>query len=253
MRAIWIFPTFLLADSNISDNDRCSNETIRDGCACCGYYDIVWKLENKDDCTDAVLGELQPLAELEQQVFASFLEARNLFAPEYPVLEEQCRVLSASSSKKVSLHITIPQYVFEDNNKHMKAFMDNFKAARGTDAGLTRYIDLGVYTKNRGIRILGSVKCADLSRKLVRAGWHAASREAQDGEFFFAHIHSKHTKVAVPSLGKSPKKKKFISGTKEAMKQPVRGEEVGSEEVGSEDVGYYIEPVIEEVVKDRLC
>ncbi|KAG0244613.1 hypothetical protein BG011_002891, partial [Mortierella polycephala] len=118
--------------------------------------------------------------------------------------------------------------------------MDNFKAARGADAGLTRYIDLGVYTKNRGIRILGSAKCTDLSRKLVKADWHAASREAQDEEFFITKIISDHTKIAEPNLGKSPKKKS-ISKTKEATKQRVRGAKVGSEYDG------------EDVVKDANC
>ncbi|KAF8917507.1 hypothetical protein BGZ58_005110, partial [Dissophora ornata] len=111
--------TFLQVYSSIPDEERCFNEIIREGRECAEYYDIDWKQLDKDDKPELCTG--QRLAELEQQVFASFLEVRNQFAPYYPVLEEQCRVLSASSGSKVSLHITIPQYVFENNHEHMKA------------------------------------------------------------------------------------------------------------------------------------
>ncbi|KAG0285950.1 hypothetical protein BGZ98_005275, partial [Dissophora globulifera] len=184
--------TFLQAYSGIADKERCFNETIRDGRACAEYYDIDWKLE-----------------------------ARNRFAPEYPVLEEQCRVLGASSSSILSLHIIIPQYVFENNNKHMKAFMDNFKAPRGGDKGLTKYINTEVYTKNRGIRILGSCKRINLTRKLGKADWHAASKSAQDNEFYITNIGAEHTRVGLIEPVKKSKGKIVVSRTGQIAKIPV--------------------------------
>jgi len=112
-------PTFLQAYSKIPDEERCFNEQIREGRACSEYYDIDWYLGAHEE--DAV--------QLEQRVFEEFLVARNQYAPAYPVTEDQCRVLSSSSSSKLSLHI-IPRYVFEDNNKHILAFMQGFKDAR---------------------------------------------------------------------------------------------------------------------------
>ncbi|KAG0296250.1 hypothetical protein BGZ98_001033, partial [Dissophora globulifera] len=190
--------TFLGAYSSIPDMEQCFNEIIRDGRLCAEYYDIDWKLskDNGDSCSRA------KLMELEQQVFATFLEVRSQFVPEYPVLDEHCHVLSASSNKKVSLHIVILQDVFEDNNKHMKAFMTSFKAARESynendnDAVMLEYIDMGVYTKNRGICVLGSSKHTDLNRKLVKADWHTASHTAQDSEFYITNLATEHTRVA---------------------------------------------------------
>ncbi|KAK3846356.1 MAG: origin of replication binding protein-domain-containing protein [Linnemannia gamsii] len=155
---------FLLAYGSISDKDRRFNEIIRDGHACAEYYDIDGKLSNSGDEGDTMLSMAQRLAEQEQLVLASFLEARNQFAPEYPVSEEQCRILSASSGSKVSLHIVIPQYVFENNSTHMKTFMDNFYEARG-------------------------------GRTFRKAEWHAASKNADDKEFYITNIAVQHTRV----------------------------------------------------------
>lgn len=101
---------FLLAYDTTSNKDRHVNDIIRDGHACVDY-DIDWKLSNGGDEGDTMR---RRLAEQEQLVFASLLEARNQLAPEYPVLEEPCRILKAFSSSKVSLHIIILQNVFEN-------------------------------------------------------------------------------------------------------------------------------------------
>ncbi|KAI8599788.1 origin of replication binding protein-domain-containing protein [Dissophora ornata] len=214
-------PAFLQAYSSIPDEERCFNELIREGRECAEYYDVDWELNDDDKDGNP------ELAGLEQQVLASFLEARNQFAPEYPVLEEQCRVLSASSlggaKKKVSLHIVISQYVFENNHEHMKAFMDNFKAARGgaSDPVPTKYIDESVYTRNHGIRILGSSKRGDPSRKLVRADWHAASRDAHDSEFFITNVQPDSTRVGPIERSEKPGRKLVVSSKGEIGRIPV--------------------------------
>ncbi|KAF8953210.1 hypothetical protein BGZ46_003259 [Entomortierella lignicola] len=185
---------FLQAYRSIPDVEKCFNEIIREGRPCAEYYDIDWKLSNGDKSSSE-----EELMELEQRVFAVFLQARNHFAPEYPVLDKQCRVLSASSDKKLSLHIVIPQYVFQNNNQHMMVFMDSFKTTRengrygDNDANLLQYIDAGVYTKNRGIRVLGNSKPTNRSRRLVKASWHLASCAAQDIEFYITNV-SQHLK-----------------------------------------------------------
>ncbi|KAI8596262.1 hypothetical protein EDD21DRAFT_422649 [Dissophora ornata] len=180
-------PTFLTAYNNIAAKDRCFNETIRDGRECVEYYDIDWADSQSED-----------IAELEQRVFAEFLEARNQFAPEYPVTEDMCRVLTSSSGYKVSLHIIIPQYVFENNSKHMKAFMDKFHLKRGgkDDTKLTKYIDTDVYTRNRGIRILGSCKRSSPGRILQKAEWHESSKKASDAEFYITNVSEESTRIA---------------------------------------------------------
>ncbi|KAG0254455.1 hypothetical protein BG011_005780 [Mortierella polycephala] len=88
----------------------------------------------------------------------------------------------------------------------MKAFMDDKDARSLRDQGknsLSDHIDMGVYSKNRGIRILGSCKRADLSRRFVRASWHQASVCAQDAEFFTTNVQANSTKVAnLPTVNK---------------------------------------------------
>jgi hypothetical protein len=89
---------FLEAYKDIPAVDRCFNELTRERRDCAEYYNIDWELKADDD---------QTIQGLEMYAFSSFLEARNRFKPEYPVISEQCRVLSASSKSKVSLHIVI--------------------------------------------------------------------------------------------------------------------------------------------------
>ncbi|KAG0351783.1 hypothetical protein BGZ54_003102 [Gamsiella multidivaricata] len=206
-------PAFLTAYSNIAAKDRCFNETIRDGRECVEYYDIDWKLDTS--------WEGKNVAELEQCVFAEFLEARNQFAPEYPVTEEMCRVLTSSSGSKVSLHILIPKYVFENNNEHMKAFMDNSKEARGSDevTNLTKYIDPAVYIKNRGIRILGSCKRSSPDRILQKAEWHSASKNTKDEEFYITNVSDESTRVAPVESVKSKRKRADRSASSEESEQ----------------------------------
>ncbi|KAG0347074.1 hypothetical protein BGZ54_005036, partial [Gamsiella multidivaricata] len=181
----------LRAYTNVPDEDKCFTEQIREGRPCSEYYDIDLAL----DIDNALDSSASGIASLEQQVFAEFLIARNHFAPNYAVTSEQCRVLSASSRKKLSLHIIIPAYAFKDNNKHMKAFMVQFQRDR-RDQGqkiensqLLEHIDMGVYNRNRPMRIIGSHKREDPSRPLQRALWHDASMAAEDREFFITNVH----------------------------------------------------------------
>ncbi|KAF9194651.1 hypothetical protein BGZ51_008582 [Haplosporangium sp. Z 767] len=102
----------------------------------------------------------------------------------------------------------------------MKSFMDNFKAARGGDIGLTKCIDTEVYTKDRGIRILGSCKRTDVTRKLVKVDWHAASRNAQDSEFYITNIGAEHMRVGLIKPVKESKGKIVVSRTGKIAKIP---------------------------------
>ncbi|KAF9973332.1 hypothetical protein BGZ73_003444 [Actinomortierella ambigua] len=106
------------AYAGIPSNERCFFEQIREGQACNEYYDIDRTLEQATNENE--------IRRLEQQVFAAFLGVRNQHAPEYALDSAHCRVLSASNDKKVSLHIVIPTYAFENNNKHMKSFIQAF-------------------------------------------------------------------------------------------------------------------------------
>ncbi|KAF8962662.1 hypothetical protein BGZ46_001136 [Entomortierella lignicola] len=190
-------PTFLKAYNRIPDKEKCFNEQIREGTACSEYYDIDWALKSPVE-------DPEKIVQLEQRVFEEFLQQRNQHAPEYPVLEDQCRVLSSSSRSKVSLHIVIPTYTFENNNQHMLKFMQDFKAARSNqdqdENSLGDHIDIGVYTKSRGIRCLGSCKRNDMSRRFIRAPWHRSSVYASDMEFFITNVRADSTKVVCQTM-----------------------------------------------------
>ncbi|KAF9344332.1 hypothetical protein BGX26_004516 [Mortierella sp. AD094] len=185
-------PAFLKAYSKIPDKGKCFNEQIREGYACSEHYDIDWTLKSPVE-------DLEETVQLEQRVFEEFLQQRNQYAPKYPVSEDQCRVLSSSSSSKVSLHIVIPTYTFDNNNQHMLKFMQDFKIARSKqdqdENSLGDHIDMGVYSKNRGIRCLGSCKRNDMSRRFIRAPWHQSSVHALDAEFFITNVRPDSTKV----------------------------------------------------------
>ncbi|KAF9176514.1 hypothetical protein BGZ51_000495, partial [Haplosporangium sp. Z 767] len=176
---------FLEAYADVSNDKRCFFEQIREGRACNEYYDIDWTLEQVTD--------ENKIQRLEQQVFDAFLRMRNRNAPEYALDSDHCRVLSASNSKKLSLHIVIPTMVFE-NNQHMKnfvlAFRETWRSALcdKEDAALLERVDMGVYSKNRLMRILGSCKLKDLNRPLLRAEWHEPSMVAEDDEFLITNI-----------------------------------------------------------------
>lgn len=126
---------------------------------------------------------------------------RNQHAPEFALDEEHCRVLSASNSKKLSLHIVIPTYVFENNHQHQKAFFLAFQRfwcsalCNDEDAALLKHIDDGVYSRNRIMRILGSHKFLDPSRPLKRAEWHEPSMLADEEEFLITSIGLDSIKV----------------------------------------------------------
>jgi hypothetical protein len=180
---------FLETYVGVPEAERCFFEQIREDQACCEYYDIDWTLDQVSD--------ENMIATMEQQVFAAFLNARNQYAPEYALSTQHCRVLSASNSNKVSLHIIIPTYVFENNNRHMKAFMLAFQGTWLTslDSALLEHIDMGVYSKNRLMRILGSHKLKDPCRPLKRAEWHEPSIKAEDKEFLISYIGPDYIKV----------------------------------------------------------
>ncbi|KAF9172169.1 hypothetical protein BGX20_006213 [Mortierella sp. AD010] len=190
-------PTFLKAYNRIPDNEKCFNEQIRDGTACSEYYDVDWTLIPPVE-------DPEKIVQSEQRVFKEFLQQRNRYAPEYPVSEDQCRILSSSSNSKVSLHIVIPTYTFDNNNQHMLKFMQDFKAAKSNqdrdENSLGDHIDMGVYTKNRVIRCLGSCKRNDMSRRFIRAPWHRSSVYALDTEFFITNIQADSTKVVCQTV-----------------------------------------------------
>ncbi|KAF9549518.1 hypothetical protein EC957_003468 [Mortierella hygrophila] len=182
---------FLEAYASVPDADRCFFEQIHEGHACNEYYDI--------DLTLGQVADKSDILRLEQQMFIAFLNARNQYAPDYPLDTTHCRVLSASKNKKISLHIVIPTYVFENNNRHMKAFVLAFKdawsSASDEDSALLKRIDTKVYTRNRVMRILGSCKFKDRNRPLQRAQWHEPSMNAEDQEFLITNIAAPHTRV----------------------------------------------------------
>ncbi|KAG0286032.1 hypothetical protein BGZ96_009819 [Linnemannia gamsii] len=177
---------FLDVYDSVPEVERCFFEQIREGKACKEYYDIDWTLASSAD-----EGEIK---KLEQQVFTAFLRVRNQHAPEFALDNEHCRVLSSSNSEKLSLHIVIPTMVFENNNRHMKAFILRFQETWKSalcdkdDAALLKRIDKGVYSKNRNMRILGSHKFLDPTRPLQRAEWHVPSMLAEDEEFLITAI-----------------------------------------------------------------
>ncbi|KAK3814855.1 MAG: hypothetical protein JOS17DRAFT_839563 [Linnemannia elongata] len=150
---------------------------------------------------------------LELQVFAAFLRMRNQHAPEYALDNEHCRVLSASNDKKVSLHIVIPTYVFENNNEHMKAFILAFqgtwRSASDEDSALLKHIDTKVYTKNRLMRILWSCKFKDTGRPLQRAQWHGPL-VAEDEEFLITSPGPDCIQSAMPQQLVDTVKAKFM-------------------------------------------
>ncbi|KAG0268771.1 hypothetical protein BGZ95_002320 [Linnemannia exigua] len=182
-----------LPRDSVLEEERCFFEQIREDKACKEYYDIDWDLvSSADDCE---------IKRLEQLVFAAFLRVRNHHAPEFALDDEHCRVLSSSNDKKVSLHIVIPTYVFENNHQHLKAFLLAFQKfwcsalCDDEDAALLKSIDDGVYSRNRNMRILGSHKFLDPSRPLQRAEWHEPSMLAEDEEFLITVIGSDSIKI----------------------------------------------------------
>ncbi|KAF8968442.1 hypothetical protein BGZ46_010852 [Entomortierella lignicola] len=190
-------PAFLKAYSKILDQDKCFNEQIREGQACSEYYDIDWTLKPPVE-------DREEIVQLEQRVFEEFLQQRNQYAPEYPVLGDQCQVLNSSSNSKVSLHIIIPIYTFNNNNQHMLKFMQDFKHARckqdQDENSLDDHIDMDVYSKNRGIRYLGSCKRNDMSRRFICVLWRRPSVYALDMEFFITNIRADSTKSILMSI-----------------------------------------------------
>ncbi|KAF9908672.1 hypothetical protein EC991_009600 [Linnemannia zychae] len=186
--------TFLEAYDSVPEEERCFYEQIREGKACKEYYDIDWDIVSSADG-----GEIK---RQEQELFAAFLRIRNQHAPEFALDDENCRVLSSSSNKKGKgpLHIVISTYVFENNQHHLAfilAFQKLWKSAlcNDEDAALLERIDVGVYSRNRNMRILGSHKFSDPSRPLQRAEWHEPSMLAEDEEFLITVIGSDSTKI----------------------------------------------------------
>ncbi|KAF9991803.1 hypothetical protein BGZ79_003953, partial [Entomortierella chlamydospora] len=198
-------PTFLDVYNKLPTRYRCFFEQIRDGYSCCEYYDIDWKLastpskgtdlaaSDEDADPSAPNEDTDTIAQLEKRVFSEFLAARNQYAPRYPVTDNQCRVLTSSTHSKISLHIIIPSYTFENNHRHLRMFLldffDDIKASQDQNgSGLLKYIDSGVYSRNRSIRCLGSSKRKDVSRSFIRAEWHLPSKSASDSEFYITNI-----------------------------------------------------------------
>ncbi|KAG0361379.1 hypothetical protein BGX24_005358 [Mortierella sp. AD032] len=102
--------------------------------------------------------------------------------------------------------------------------MDSFKTMRGgkeNDPVPTKYIDTTVYTKNRGIRILGSCKRDAPERVLVKADWHTASRTAPDLEFFITNIANEHCRVGAIAVAKQQRKATTTSPSRKKSVRPV--------------------------------
>ncbi|KAF8930214.1 hypothetical protein BGZ47_000693 [Haplosporangium gracile] len=160
--------TFLKAYDSVPEEERCFFEQIREGKAYKEYYDIDWTLASSADGCE--------IKRLEQQVFAAFLT-------------------------KLSLHIVIPTYVFENNHQHLKAFFLAFQKfwcsalCDDEDAALLKRVDEGVYSRNRIMRILGSHKFLEPSRPLLRAKWHDPSMLAEDEEFLITAIGPDSIKI----------------------------------------------------------
>ncbi|KAF9309514.1 hypothetical protein BGZ91_007394, partial [Linnemannia elongata] len=154
---------FLKAYDSVPEEERCFIEQIREGKAC--------------------------------------KEERNQHAPEFALDDEHCHILSASNSEKLSLHIAIPTYMFENNHQHLKAFFLAFQKfwcsalCDDEDAALLKRIDEGVYSRNRIMRILGSRKFLEPSRPLMRAKWHDPSMLAEDEEFLITAIGPDSIKI----------------------------------------------------------
>jgi hypothetical protein len=188
---------FLEAYAIVPDAERSFFEQIHGGQACKEYYDVDWTLGQVADKSD--------IFRQEQQVSTAFLNARNQYAPDYPLDTAHCRVLSTSKNKKISLHIVIPTHVFENNNRHVKAFVlafkDTWSSASDEDSALLKRIDTTVYTRNRVMRILGSCKFKNLNRPLQRAQWHQPSMNAEDQEFLITNIAAPHIRVGPIAKG----------------------------------------------------
>ncbi|KAF9536736.1 hypothetical protein EC957_009861 [Mortierella hygrophila] len=211
--------TFLKAYDSVPEEERYFFVQIRDGKACKEYYDIDWNLAySPDDCE---------IKRQEQQVFNAFLNARNQHAPDYPLDATHCCVLSSSKNKKISLHIVIPTYVFE-NNRHMGvfvlAFKDSWKSASDEDSARSKRIDGGVYSRNRNMRILGSCKFKDTGRPLQRAHWHESSMVAEDEEFLITNPGPDSTRVSPIEYVKEPKKKVVAIRTGQIARTPEEDE-----------------------------
>lgn len=161
---------FLNYMKDVPASERFFFEQIRDGRPCWEYYDLEWNPSETEDT--------------EQSIFEEFLEQRNKFCPLYPVSVSECRVLSASSTKKGSMHIILPKsrFKFRDNSYHLKDFVHAFREHIGGYA-IANYIDWTVYTKNRSFRCIDSSKRNDQARILRAADWHDASLTACKSEF----------------------------------------------------------------------
>ncbi|KAF9202719.1 hypothetical protein BGZ49_007152 [Haplosporangium sp. Z 27] len=89
----------------------------------------------------------------------------------------------------------------------MLKLMQDFKATRSRqdqdENSLSDHIDMGVYSKNRGIRCLGSCKRNDMGRYFIRSPWHQSSMHALDAEFFITNVRPESTRVNnIPAISK---------------------------------------------------
>jgi len=194
-------------------------ELIKEGSPCRLYFDLEFNKRSNPHLTPTVTDVL--LTEL-------FDELRHEFQNMYNIsIERSCMVdLDSSTPKKFSRHwiFHLPGgKLFSDNREigvFVKVFVSRleedresgslqsrgrevlaanlFVNAEGSEDGnskLTRFIDLGVYTRNRIFRLLGSTKFGKPA--------DAALRIAEANEFPFP-ISFDNTKFYLPEMGKGP-------------------------------------------------
>ena len=195
---------FLDGDDKSTDaSNRTFMELIREGRPCLEYYDIEWELDDNEISTQ------------EQTRLDQLLKYRNSFAPEYPVLSKHCRITSASSRpKKGSMHVVVfsDRYAFHNNHIDMSGFMKAFEkyifeqSRHDVNACIGNNIDWNVYTRNRGMRCLGSVKCTETTRPLIKAAWHIeGSTTLNDREFYITNVPSHVQFIDVNTIARVPR------------------------------------------------
>lgn len=211
---------FLKHYEKLPQEKRTYFELVRENRPCLEYYDIEWILVDNID-----------YALQEETVLTQLVEIRNLFTTKYPVDQTQCRVTSAScvEKKKGSIHIVVfGNHAFHNNNIDMSAFMKAFERFIEHSAvqpilgsiELKKIIDWTVYTRNRTMRCLGSVKCKDPTRPFVEATWHQPSMEAAPSEFYITNYNISEIKlVRLDTIPQVPRNQSNSISTRRAFTQ----------------------------------
>ncbi|KAF9436807.1 hypothetical protein BGZ76_002889 [Entomortierella beljakovae] len=82
--------------------------------------------------------------------------------------------------------------------------MQDIKTARSKqdqdENSLGDHVDMGVYSKNSGIRCLGSCKRNDMCRRFIRHPWHQSPMQALDAGFFITNARPNSTKMVYQTI-----------------------------------------------------